>query len=262
MSNIVPFNREAIEERNRQRLLEHPYWPYEERPPADCFIGLDLGQEDDLTAFTMITPIGTDRPTYHLDYLERWRPKRYGDVVDRAADLIADATDRRHVINLTNGQYEYLTNRVHLVVDRTGVGRAVGDQFTDADLPCNLVLVTITGGQDVTNEGNHYKVPKKDLVAIVNVLLRAERLGIASDLPDSSVLRAELGSFRMTISKRGHASFAAGTASDTDWRRGEHDDLVLSASLGLWFAEQTLGHGRFEAVPESMRAALEEMGIA
>jgi len=65
--------------------------------------------------------------------------------------------------------------------------------------------------------------------------LRERRLRIAEQLPESSVLLAELQNFRVKISLSGHDSYAAGEGGM--WREGAHDDLVLAVGIGAWLAE-------------------------
>ncbi len=72
-------------------------------------------------------------------------------------------------------------------------------------------------------------VPKRDLVAIVQVCLQNNRLKIAEQLKDAATLARELQNFQVKISDSAHDSYGA-------WRTGTHDDLVLAASLALWTA--------------------------
>jgi hypothetical protein len=68
------------------------------------------------------------------------------------------------------------------------------------------VAVTITGGDAVSRDGREYRVPKRDLVSVVQVLLQAERLKIASSLKEASILTAEMLAFKVSISLKGHDS--------------------------------------------------------
>jgi hypothetical protein len=96
------------------------------------------------------------------------------------------------------------------------------------------VAVTITGGDTVTRVAhNEYRVPKRDLVGAVQSALQARRLQAAAALPEWPVLKGELANFKARISLQGHDSYGAGD----DWRENNHDDLVLSVALGVWFGE-------------------------
>src|SRR6185312_15293130 len=57
-----------------------------------------------------------------------------------------------------------------LGLDQTGVGRAVVEMFKAARPPCRLNPVTITSGSTATRDEDGWKVPKKDLVAVMEVL--------------------------------------------------------------------------------------------
>jgi hypothetical protein len=118
-----------------------------------------------------------------------------------------------------------------LVIDHSGVGRPVYDLFSAARLKAPIVGITISGGNTVTRDGLQVRVPKRDLVAVVSVLLQNHQLDIVSTLPDAETLTQELLSFRVKQDPlTGHDSYG-------EWRTGHHDDLVLSVALALWYAE-------------------------
>jgi hypothetical protein len=76
-----------------------------------------------------------------------------------------------------------------------------------------------------------YRVPKRDLVSAVQVLLQSERLKIVRSLPEAATLRSEFQNFRVKIDPRtAHDSYS-------HWREAEHDDLVLATALAAWFRQ-------------------------
>jgi len=113
-----------------------------------------------------------------------------------------------------------------LVLDATGVGRAVADMFR----PLNPINVVITGGlaerRDWESGSGYYHVAKIQLVSRLQALLNNSALHISAQLPEVVTLVNELGNFRANISDSGIATFGA--------RSGQHDDLVLSLALGSW----------------------------
>ncbi len=127
--------------------------------------------------------------------------------------------------------------RVALVVDATGVGAGVVDQFVQAGL--SPIPVWITGGDKVSHSpvDGSLRVPKRDLVAAVQVLMQSERLKIARALPEAETLRQELQNFRIKIDpKTAHDSYS-------HWREGGmHDDLVLATALAAWFRQWWNAH--------------------
>src|SRR5262249_34982457 len=104
-----------------------------------------------------------------------------------------------------------------LVIDRTGVGRAVTDMFDQAPISGRIVGVTITSGHDASEDDDGYgwHVPKKDLVAALSALLHGSRLQIAPALREAETLRAELSNFKAKITPAGNETYAA-------WRENQH----------------------------------------
>ena len=71
----------------------------------------------------------------------------------------------------------------------------------------------------------------------MQVLLQAERLKVAEELPDATVLVQELLNFRVKIDLlTAHDSYGA-------WREGQHDDLVLATAVACWYGERQPGYG-------------------
>ncbi len=120
-----------------------------------------------------------------------------------------------------------------LVVDQTGVGRPVVDMLRAAEL--KPAAVTITGGDAVTQDGLEYRVPKRDLVSVAQVLLQAKRLKIAKELPEALTLQNELLAFKVSISLKGHDSYGNDVGP---WRENPHDDLVLAVAMACWYGER------------------------
>ena len=179
---------------------------------AEFIIGLDLGQAQDYTALCIMEKAGQELHLRHLNRFSLRTP--YPAIVADLSGLMGNPS--------LKGQ------SVSLVVDATGVGRAVVDLIWEVGLSC--VPVTITGGTDATFEGGSYKVPKRDLVGSVAVFLQTNRLKVAEGLPLVDVLVNELLNFKVKIDPvTAHDSYSA-------WREGIHDDLVLSVALACWYA--------------------------
>jgi hypothetical protein len=114
-----------------------------------------------------------------------------------------------------------------LLVDYTGVGRAVFDMLVQREL--EPIGITITGGSEVHVTENGWNVPKRDLITATQVALQDGRLRIAAGLEHAPTLTRELLDYRVRISAAGHDSY--------DAREGQHDDLVLSTALCAWFRD-------------------------
>ena len=226
------------------------------------YVGLDLGQSQDYTALTVVEEpvwVSTDAlqaggwawqmnigegswvsPSslsqwqleevlsinYHygrppevplsLRHLERFElGTRYPVIIDRIRGLLSSGALRN--------------KRVALLVDKTGVGASVVDSLARAGL--SPIAVTIHGGSRVSRDEHGYRVPKRDLVSAVQVLLQNGRLRIAEGLPLAETLRSELLNFRLKIDpKTAHDSYE-------HWREADHDDLVLAAAMACWFRQ-------------------------
>lgn len=194
------------------------------------FVGLDLGQAQDYSALVVlerpVVPVGTPRhlrrPAYDLRYLHRWPlGTAYPAIVKDVRTLL---------------QQPPLPNSI-LMVDQTGVGRAVVDMLAEGlrgQVTCMFMPVTITAGQQATvSDTGCFNVPKKILVGTLQVLLQSRRLRIGRSLPGAAALVKELENFRIKITNARQESFEA-------WRASQHDDLVLAVALAAWEGEITL----------------------
>jgi hypothetical protein len=187
-------------------------------------IGLHLGQAQDYSAWVVAKRNERDgrNAAYDIGHLDRVQGARYPAVVAHTRALIAAL--RAHEPRAD----------IELVVDFTGVGRAVADLLVDEIRGADVELVTITGGYAVTRgEHGEWRVPKRDLASVVQVLLQSSQLRIAEELAHARTLTEELVNFRVKISLAGHDAYGAGA----EWREGNHDDLVLALALACWRGE-------------------------
>src|SRR5262245_32263990 len=123
------------------------------------YFGLDLGQANDYTALAIAERIpggGEKKPDYQLRHIQRFKLNTpYPQIVETIKGLTERPEFQREAV---------------LAVDATGVGAPVVDMFKAAKLPCDLYAIHIHGGDAVTHEGKDYRVPKRDLVSVVQVL--------------------------------------------------------------------------------------------
>jgi hypothetical protein len=195
-------------------------------------MGVDLGQSTDPTAICVLqhrviptSPekwipdhkacISRQERTEHFDvrHLERLPlGMSYPEQVQRVANVLARPP---------------LNAGCKLVIDETGVGRAVGDIFDAARLYPNRI--TITAGNEATRQGgNRWHVAKGILISGVDARLHTGELRIAEALSDAGALQEELKDFQRKVSDAGRAIYNA--------RVGAHDDLVLAVAISIWFA--------------------------
>jgi hypothetical protein len=182
------------------------------------FVGLDLGQSQDYSALCILERHGLSRDDYSFDcrHLQRWQLRTgYPEIVAATARMMNSDV-------LQSG-----LKRPMLAVDATGVGAPVIDLFKQERMRAKLEPIQIIGGSEVTKENGTTRVPKRDLVSVVQVALQNKTLKIAPSLPDAETLIRELGNFKVKITDTAHDSYGA-------WREGTHDDLVLAVALALW----------------------------
>jgi hypothetical protein len=189
-------------------------------------VGVDLGKLTDYSAlaslvWTVPAPPG-GRREYDVPTLHRWPlGTPYLDVADGLARFLAGPVAGRCPL---------------LVLDATGVGEPVCElvrgRLAAAGAAVTTRLVTITGGSAETpGPGGRWRVAKKQLVSVLQVLLGTRRLRVAAGQPEARTLMRELETFQVKISDAGNETFES-------WRERDHDDLVLAVALAAWAAER------------------------
>jgi hypothetical protein len=180
------------------------------------WVGLDLGQRQDFTALAVVTreeqrlawiPARAGLDVVYLERMELGTP--YTRVVERVCRIMQDSR----------------MGEARVVVDATGVGAPVVDLLKASGLRTRLTAVTITGGESAHGSGEVWSVPRRDLLAGVEVLLESEELRIARGLRETPSLVRELEALRM------------------DGGGSEHDDLVLAVGLACWRAGKSRSNG-------------------
>jgi hypothetical protein len=245
---LAPFHAVGLTED-----LVQIYWFDHSGPAADgCgdaeapqghgyFLGLDLGQAQDYTALAVLErqqlpgseefeTWGVMTPSLNRSHIReiRIKSRKPGPMAFACGHLerlplntsypaVAD-----HVIRLLDTPQ--LRGQTRLVVDATGVGRPVVDMFRQRGL--KPIDITITGGNNANLE-NGWKVPKRDVIGAVQVLLQTDRLKFSADLPLIPQLIQEFVAYRVKIDPL--------TAHDT-WRgESAHDDCVLAVGLAAYW---------------------------
>lgn len=198
-------------------------WQYSD--VAKLVLAADLGQSTDPTALCV------------LEHHKRERMHSRGHI-----EKLGETFDVRHLQRLPLG-LSYIDQVAHvaqllarpplvnagcdLIIDETGVGRAVGDIFDNAGL--HPTRVTITAGND--QSGGHgmgwgWHVAKSILISTLDARLHTGELRFAAELQEAGAMAEELKDFRRKVGVAGRYSFEA--------RVGRHDDLVLAVALALW----------------------------
>jgi hypothetical protein len=182
--------------------------------------GLDLGQASEPTALAVLEQHAGSPSVYAVRHLERWQP---GTPYHTIAADVGRALGAPELAGC------------QLVIDRTGVGRPAAALFESA--ACSVRSVVVSAGHAVTcGEDGSLHLPKKELVAVLQVLLQGRRLQVASRLPLAETLVREMEAFKAKL-------VAAGPAADPSWREREHDDLVLAVAVAVSAGERYADDG-------------------
>ena len=188
---------------------------------VDFFAGLDLGQARDYTALAILQRTraspGAEK-SFAVRHLERFP---LGTPYPEVCRQLVSLFERPPL------------SGADLVVDVTGVGRAVLEMIRRARPRAAIRPLTITTGHGVVVDGAGWHVAKKELVSVLQVLLQTRRLHVARLLPMAGVLAKELEAFRVKITASANETFEA-------WRERDHDDLVLAVALAAWVGARGL----------------------
>jgi hypothetical protein len=187
---------------------------------------LDLGQRQDHTAIAVVER--SDAAEYRFDWmryarqedsrtvrhdLRRLERMKLGTPYARAVERVRELAG-----------HPAMAGRCSVVVDATGVGGPVVERLVEAELPCDLSPVTITGGGEPLRRGRGWSVPKAGLMIGLQVMLQEGGLRIAHDLPLGRELRPKLLQIRAETGASGRVRYGA-------FGSGQHDDLALALAL-------------------------------
>jgi len=204
-------------------------------------LSVDLGSENDYTAFSLLERVEKIQDKNILSYNSR-------PVMDTPITVTAEL----HLVHMERVPLKtpyptivekigFIVNRpefvdqIALVVDRTGVGIPVIQMMFQQGLA--PIGITIHGGERVSSSKDNYGVPKRDLVtALLNAYyMKRFKTKSPEEMPIIKDFRDELAGFQMKINK------ATGSDSYEAWLERIHDDLVMSAAMGVWWLDQTHG---------------------
>lgn len=185
-------------------------------PVMKFFYGVDIGRDKDPSTIALIERVeltrveGMNASTeykYVLTFLESiplLTP--YPQVVQRFKDAL-----RRLLINVKT----YPT----VVVDGTGVGAALVDEFKKLRKDCHTIPVIITAGSAAheRKDGTHC-IPRQDLLMAVHMLVEKGQFHVAAKLPNRDALFREM----LNLARDGSQHSAS-----------EHDDLIMAVALAL-----------------------------
>jgi len=215
-------------------------------------LSVDLGSENDYTAYSVLErvekvqdkniPSLNSRPIrdepiivtaeLHLIQMKRIPLKTpYPNVVEEVGRIVNSPE---------------FVDQIALIVDRTGVGIPVIQMMYQRGL--SPIGITIHGGDRVTTSKDNYGVPKRDLVtALLNAYyMKRFKTMSPAKMPIVKDFRDELEGFQMKINQ------LTGADSYEAWLERIHDDLVISAAMGVWWMDKI--HGISTTLDKNFRA--------
>ncbi len=202
-------------------------------------LGLDLGQSQDYSALCVLERVVDfeDRRTpykHYIRFAKRYHlGTPYPDVVSDVMHAYVSSDELRVEEEARPSGMGFRETPL-LVVDATGVGAAVRDEFKKHHRMSSpdLKAVIITGGLEEHYEKGAYRVPKSRLLEQFQVDAQFGMLKIASGIELLDTLKAELANIRPKIRPDSKA------LTYEEIREAVHDDLVLASSLAHWAARK------------------------
>jgi hypothetical protein len=192
---------------------------YPERARPTYFVGYDPAKDVDSAAIAITEEVNRKLVVKSLKLLQR---KDYPAQVDYVYNIL-----RRPTFTHAN---------TYLLLDATGVGKAVEDLLRNKGIPC-IAITTTAGQKSVKVDPYRYRTPKIELVRELLLALQTGQLIISRDHKLTPQLLDQLSGFKAKINKLGNVRFEAG---DEDI----HDDLVSALSLISWYARKGRYTGR------------------
>lgn len=185
------------------------------------FIGVDLGKSQDHTAIVVVEK--EDPGLLNQSRLYAALRPLPPSLLVRRLERVALGTSYPRIVEHLRAitQEPALAGRCTLVVDATGLGEPVVDMLRESGAGCDITAVTITGGNGISRRGHmHFGVPRRDLLAGLQLAFEQGRLRIARNMKYAEAFGRELLAMR------------AGRPGS------EHDDLVFAVSLACWRANR------------------------
>ncbi|MDI9605516.1 MAG: hypothetical protein QM305_09410 [Bacteroidota bacterium] len=201
---------------------------------TSTFLCADLGKLQDYTAISIIN--GIERFEVLHDprnpFIPSLRARKTGEVRFEVPYLhrLPIGTDYVAQVRFVQRLYVELGRKCKprpvLVIDATGVGQPVADMFREKGL--QPIEIWFTGGNRPTARAFGWNVPKSDTISALQRAIGRGELMIAARIPEAATLIEEATRMEAIQNPSGHIRYSH--------REGEHDDMVLSVGIGLWYA--------------------------
>jgi hypothetical protein len=180
-------------------------------------LGSDLGPVAEFTALAVLEQDRARPTNIAVRHLVRFPPGTpYRAIGEAVATTVRDGG----------------LGRPPIVVDLTAVGPGLLPMLREAVRPAWLdpVILTAAQGSPGKDADGIRRLPKRDLVTTLQLLLQDRRLRVAPTLPEATLLAHELTTFRAKVS--------LSETDAVDWRERPADDLVLAVALAAdWLVD-------------------------
>jgi hypothetical protein len=159
--------------------LNRPDWPQRSVKARDeWFVGLDVGQSIDPSAVCALQHVVTPGEWVSDDANRFWKQRKTEKFLVRHLERLPLQTPYPEQIGyVANLLGRDPLKRAKFALDYTGCGRPVADSFSRAGLKPHKIL--ITAGNECTQSGMQYNVPKQYLVSALGSRLYSGELKIA-----------------------------------------------------------------------------------
>ena len=192
---------------------------------ARTVIGLDLGQRKDYTAVAVVDKWEVETGFDYV-YWKKVTEERCGV---RHLERMPLGTPYPEVVERVKGWWISCgRSRRGDGGGRDGGGAAGGGSAEEGGAGVHRDAGADHGGRQGAKEGGYWSVPKRDLVAGLQVLLQQKRLRVAGEMPEARTFLKELREMEVKVGPSGREQYGA-------WREGTHDDLVLAVALAYWW---------------------------
>lgn len=186
---------------------------------TDFILGIDLGQARDPTAMALVGrthDLPSDSTLFRIPWLNELP-------LGTPYPAIIDYVDR-----LVNS--EWLSGRVQLAVDYTGVGRPVVDYLRERPSLADITwAISFTSGKEERQTAMDCAVPKSTLVMGVLVAAQEGKLKIDWRIPHGLTLKRQMLAFSVTRTSAANSLFEG---------KNCHDDILMALSAAVWLADK------------------------
>ena len=180
----------------------------------EFLIGVSLGVDRNTSALAIIQRQVSTAAKYVVRTLERFPSGESPETVSsRVFDLGLDDDLR--------------DEKVRYYVDTSATGAAALRPFDAKKMLPQGVIVTEGGAMKRVRR--EVRIPRRDLLTMVKMVVESGRLNISGELDDAVLLRDQLYACSIEPPKGASA-----------WRAGRDEDYLMAVAVPVWYAEQFL----------------------